>query len=120
VIPAGSIGSNGHIEILTYWNYTANTNVKTVKVKLNTQAYLNQGTSNGTQAAALYDTFIWAANSTTAQVGASVPTFGTGSAANQITSSVNMSTAPSINFTALPTNTGDTITLMSYSVIAYR
>jgi hypothetical protein len=114
VIPAGTIGPNGQVEIICGWSYPNSANAKTLQVKFGGTAYsyLVLATSAG------FRSFTCLANRNNAasQVGISAANgFGTSSAA-PVTSSVNTNGDVTILLTAQLANTGETITLEHYIV----
>lgn len=114
-IPAGAIGPNGSVEILTLWSYTNSANTKTMKVKLGATAI---NTAAGTTTATSQQ-FARVANrnSAASQIAFSNSTSGFGNSAGaNITSAVDTSASVDITITGTLTNTGETITLESYVV----
>ena len=114
-LPANTMGANGHLEIISYWNFTGSTNSKILRVKLSTQSALAQTVSTNTSVAGLYNTIVWAANSTSSQISAGTNSFGT---LTNTVSTLTVSTTADVAITLTGTlaNTGETITLMSYTI----
>jgi hypothetical protein len=126
-IPAGIMGANGRIEIITSWNWTNNADNKTVKIKFGTVV---GGFAGATEFSGFVLTVntniqsltnIYNNNATNLQIG------GTGTGGNAYV--VNSGTAPTsaidttqntmIYFTGQLTLGTDVLTLQSYSVIVY-
>lgn len=117
-IPAGVMGTNGQLWIMTLWSNTSNANNKTLRVRFSgiagTQYLLSTATTGvGSQ----IPLFIRNRNSASSQIGgnSSSATFGhTASAA--VTSAVDTSLATTLVISGQLANAGDTLTLESYTV----
>ena len=119
-IPANVVGANGQIKVNAYWTVTSSANVKNIRARLGgiggTAVFGNAIT---TQATVLSNTLIINANSTSSQVSFSEVARGTDGLVNtlaSISSSIDMTTSQSLVITGQLTNTGETITLVGYSV----
>ena len=113
------IGANGKIKVEHSWSFTG-TNAKTPRIKLlgsgGATYYAPSITTNLSLCA---ETIIAAANSASAQKGhvpANVVTGVGGSGATLPTSTVDLTSGGSIEFTGQLTNTGENIALESYAV----
>jgi hypothetical protein len=118
-IPAGAIGPNGTVEIVTLWSYTNSANNKTWRIRL--------GGIGGTQVALITRTttatdgdlrVIRNRNSASSQVFyRNTLGFGIGvGSATPSTGTVNTANAQDLVFTAELANSGETITLEGYTV----
>lgn len=115
-IPAGAMGPNGKLEIVSLWSYTNSGNTKALRVKIGgtTMQAVNATTTD----VARLTTDIWNANSASSQVGMiSGSSVAVGVVAGTIaTAAVDTASAFNVTLTGQLTNTGETITLRGYSV----
>lgn len=117
-IPANSLGPNGAIRVRTSWSVTNSGNGKTLRVKL--------GGIGGTAFLATYNTTITSysdvrvitnRNATNSQIGsAPINSQFAGSASALPTSAVDTTASTTLVITGELANTGETITLESYTV----
>lgn len=116
VIPAGSVGSNGSIRILSLWSYTNSANNKVLKGVVGGTAFMSvTSTSTGSLQ---QETMLRNRGEQNSQVAFS-PFFagGIGVTANAVLSSaVNFSVAQTMTLTGTLSNTSETITLEGYTV----
>lgn len=115
-VPAGILGPNGQIEVVSLWSYTNSSNTKTVSVKLNGVAFLNLGTT--TSAVAQPYTRIANRNNVASQIGfPSVTSTGLGTSSGAlITSAIDTSVDTTLTLTGTLANSGETVSLESYLV----
>lgn len=114
-VPAGLMGTSGALRITTLWTFTNSANTKTLKVKFGSGVPMNFAftTTAGSQAVTIVRNR-GAANSQVGFNNATLPFSNTTGAA--YTSSIDTSASVDITFTATLANTGETITLESYTV----
>lgn len=114
-VPAGAIGPNGQVEINAHFSVTNSANTKTVRVKFGGTTFfsLNLSASAAIQAYSR----ICNRNSAASQIAyGGTNGFGTTTTANA-TGTVDTSGEVTIQLTGQLTNTGETITLESYTVV---
>lgn len=117
-IPAGAMGANGRLVVDTIWQVTASTNAKTIRVRYNATAFGSGAISTAGVDSVVMRTIIANANSESAQVGgpSNFPdSFGLTSA-NVVTSAHDTTGALNLTITAQLADSGETITLLHYSV----
>lgn len=115
-IPAGAMGVNGKIRVVSYWSCTNNANGKTVNFRIAGSLFGATG-SLANNASACYQQEIMAVNATNAQKMRQNPAAPFGSSTGGIsTLAVDMTQAQNITLTAVLTNVGDTVTLEAYTV----
>lgn len=122
------MGPNDALRIQTLWSFTNSVNTKTLQVKLSATSGIT-GTAfhnTGHTTTALMqapNTIIQNANSTSSQVGfaATSNLFGVGATSTaQTTATIQTNAGSFINLTGILANTGETITLLRYSVELLR
>ena len=116
-IPAGIMGANGVIEVIPLWDFSNNSNTKTMKVKFGGGLVYSIATTTTTSCQMMY--IVRNANSASAQIAqASSGSTGMGSVASALlTGAINTSAATTITLTAQCNTSGsDTITLRGYIV----
>lgn len=120
-IPAGIMGANGVIEVVPLWDFTNNSNTKTMKVKFGGGLVYSIATTTTTSCQMQY--IVRNANSASAQIAqASSGSTGMGSVASALlTGAVDTSAATTITLTAQCNTSGsDTITLRGYIVRLHK
>lgn len=118
-IPAGAMGVNGSVRVRARFSYTGSTNNKAVRVRFGGAQLLfvdNANTAGNIGAQLLFD--IANRGATNSQIGGSA---GTGGVNAQIqnafsASAIDTTAAVNLTLTAQLANTGETITLESYTV----
>lgn len=116
-IPAGAMGANGILLITTQWSATENANTKTIHCRFGTTggtAYINA--SIGSLETHRIQCQIHNRNSVSSQTGGPGSVAFAGSTNSLLTSAVDTSAAFDIYLRAAPSNSGDTVTLESYTV----
>lgn len=120
-VPAGILRLNGCLVVSTAWSFTGSTNSKTFRVRYSGASgtqYLNASTT--TAANVVFnppDIRICNTNSASAQTGINNSgTPGLANAANT-SSSVNTANVSSLVITGQKANSGETLTLLNYSVV---
>lgn len=116
IIPAGTLGINGQVEIETAWSVTASANNKIVKAKWN-NANIHANTLTNSGKVQTHNR-VCNRGSTASQFSAKLySVFGYGADTNDTTFAVDTETTDvTITFTGVLTNTGETITLESYLI----
>lgn len=117
-IPAGAMGPNGRVTIITDWITTNNANTKTVKIKFAGTSYLNY-TGLTSAGSGRFITIVRNVNSAASQksLNSSYLTFITSSSTANITSSADTSASDTtILITGQLAVGSDTMTLDGYSV----
>lgn len=116
-VPAGAMGANGSLRISTYWEFTGSTNSKTMKIKLGATTFYNNLTSTAANISWNHQFVIQNANDVAAQVAQSSlsSAFGYNSAAG-VAGSENTAVAKDITITGQKASSGETLTLVRYTV----
>lgn len=112
-IPANLLGLNGSLRVTTTWGATASGNAKTYKVRYSGsggQGFLSASVT--TTPANTFVTIIQNKNATNSQGGASVGA----PQSSTLTGSVDTTAATTVYISGTLANTGETITLISYTV----
>jgi len=119
-IPAGALGANGWVEIEHAWSYTNSANNKTERVRLGGLAGTAFHSTVATTSASLRaHTRIANRGVANSQFGfVAAASFG-GSSAASVTGAIDTSAAQDIVISGQLANTGETITLESYTVKLY-
>lgn len=116
IIPANMLGINGMLRITALWSYTNSANNKTLRVNFGGTTWFNQVQT--TTASAQSMTMIRNRGAANSQVGYAISAgsaFGSTSVANP-TAAIDTTASQSITITGQLVNTGETITLESYTV----
>lgn len=121
-IAAGAMQANGRIKVRTQWSFTGSTNAKELRVRLggsgiNGSVLMHQYINTAGVIVWYGETVIANRNSQSSQIGD--PEYGNGGGQGgfaALTSAVDTTLAQNIYITGDLTNTGETITLESYSV----
>lgn len=122
VIPANAIGSNGQIRVNAYWTITNSVNNKTLRVRLGAGGIGGSADFTGvmtTIANVWSATIIANVNATNSQFAISEAARGSDGLVTtgfNATSAIDMTASQSLVITGQLANTGETITLNSYSV----
>lgn len=119
-MPGGTMGLSSAIRIVSLWSYTNSVNTKTCRVKFGGTNFFS--TNPTTSASIHYATIIRNRGSLSSQVGFASTAGGSfqNTTAAVTTSTVDTSANVDITFTALLTNTGETITLEGYTIEVMR
>lgn len=114
-IPANRLGKNGRMRITAQFSYTNSANNKIIRVRFgNTQFYAATLTTT-THTKVIVD--IGNRNSASSQVGGSLVAAGVGSSASTMpTGTVDTTADRNVTLTGQLANTGETVTLETYSV----
>lgn len=117
-IPAGAIGPNGQIRIMTLWSMTNNANNKTMSVRLGgIGGTAHQAAVIASQAHQQNNCRIANRNSASSQVSQSATGFGwNANTASPVTGAINTANAQDLVITGTLASSGDTLTLESYIV----
>jgi len=116
-VPAGIMGANGAVEVIPLWDFTNNSNTKTMKVKFGGSVVYSIATTTTTSCQMQY--IVRNANSASSQVAqASSGSSGMGAVASSLlTGAIDTSAAVNITLTAQCNTAGtDTINLRGYIV----
>lgn len=115
VIPAGVMGANGSLRVTLQWSCTNTANTKTAGVRLGGQSIRALALTNTASRPDIV--MLTNRGATNSQVGvvASASAYSNSSATSP-TYAIDMSQAQSLTITGTLTNTGETITLESYTV----
>lgn len=120
-VPAGAMGANGALHVITTWSFTGSTNAKTMRARLGgiggTQ-HLGQSVSSATNVVLSDERRIRNRNSAASQVcstNAGATAYGTTTAA-VTTSTIDTSVGVDLVFTGQLALAGETITLETYEV----
>ena len=120
-LPANTIGANGQVRIRTYWTVTNSANNKTLRVRFGTAGISSTAISTST-ITTFSSPFITVDmqnnNATNAQNAFSVGSRGTDGLTTTVLaiSSIDTTVSENLYITGQLANTGETITLTSYSV----
>lgn len=117
-VPANLLGTNGGLRIVFLFSYTNSANNKTIKARWSGIGGTALFQSTQTTTASLWTGMtLWNANATGSQkaYNSNFPGFGTTGSA-PFTTAIDTTAATTIVFTGQLANTGETITLESYSV----
>lgn len=120
-IPAGSMGPNGQIEVISHWTYPSSANNKILRIKIGSTTFWQVTLTTN---ANLHTYFrVCNRNSAASQVGftlsGGISGFGQSGSAI-ITGTENTNTTLNMVLTAQLANTGETIQLESYLAKLYR
>lgn len=123
-IPGGLLSANGQIEVITLWSFTGTLGAKNFIVNHSTSSGTTggnnfQNSSSSTAGSAQIFDAIRNNNSVSAQKGFTNTTSGSfGSSGNSIvTGTINTANDSYVNINGSLANSGDTLTLQSYSVV---
>lgn len=115
-IPAGAMGANGQVEIISLWTYTNSGNTKTLRIKFGGTNFLALATT--TTASIQAYTRIANRNNAASQIGHQGSNTGFNAQAGAVlTGAIDTTAAVNITFTAQLASAGETITLESYRII---
>lgn len=119
-IPAGLIGANGQVEVVTAWTVTNSANNKVMKVVFGGSNIM----ATTVTTVATQQTYQRIANRNSEEAQVSFSPFSVSGLSNTSTAistfTVNTAVDTVVNFTGTLANTGETITLESYIVIVHR
>lgn len=123
-IPAGTMGLNDTLEILTLWTYTGSTNAKTLRIRLGgiggTQ-FMNSARNSGTEVGLQMPYFIRSRNSLSSQVGYGSGNFAfSASTSAPTTGAINMANAQDLVITGTKATGAESLILEAYSVKLFR
>jgi len=115
-VPAGAMGLNGAIQIISRWTFNNTANNKTLRVKFAGTDFLGYSATNSATGEIL--TIIQNRGVANSQIGDRLAVSGAlgTTTANWVTSAIDTTVSQNITLTATLANTGETITLESYQV----
>jgi hypothetical protein len=122
VIPAGSMGPNGRIELELHYSFTGSANVKTMRARwaaIGGTAFLSQSASGATLVQARYNPFIANRNANNIQQLHGGSFIGTSAAALIADGAIDTTVAQTIYITGQLATAGETIKLESYIAKIY-
>ncbi len=117
-IPAGLMTANGQLRIRSLWSYPNSANNKIPRMRLGgTSGTIFLGPTFTTTASAQYDSHIRNRNAQNSQVSWNFSSAGTGTSTGTVTTgTVDTSAAQDLVLAGVLANTGETLTLETYTV----